>query len=99
MHSERNGSNYRQFSEASFARVEQIKRYRALNLSLNEIAQMLSWDPHKNCADVCALMRRQLEQIRQQKGLLEQLEGQLEELLQSCSGSGQACSILEQFQL
>ena len=100
LQSQRTPSNYRHFPESALTRVQQIKRYRALNLSLPEVKRMLHWAqaPQDNCAEVCQLMRRRLQQVVEQKELLTQLESELERLLSSCSGQGgpDGCQILKQ---
>jgi len=97
--SERTLSNYRKFSEETVQRVQRIKHFRALNLSLPEMKQMLEWSltPGERCGEVCRLIERQLQNLLEQKAMLCELETEMRRLLSICSGRGEnGCNILRE---
>lgn len=99
LQSERTSGNYRDFPEETVERVRQIKHFRALNLSLPEMKTLLLWSrtPSERCGEVCRLMERHLQQVVEQKQLLDGLEKELRRLLSICSGAGEnGCSILRE---
>lgn len=97
--SHRTSSNYRDFPESSLDRVRQIKNFRALNLSLPEMKQMLDWarTPRERCSQTCRFVERHLERVVEQRERLQELESELTRLLSICSGEdGQDCNILKE---
>jgi DNA-binding transcriptional MerR regulator len=95
--SNRTDSNYRDFPDSAVDRVRQIKNFRALNLSITEMKQLLDWssNPAESCGEVCQLIDRQLQRVVEQQATLAELEGELRRLLASCSGTGEGgCNIL-----
>ena len=97
--SERTPSNYRTFSERTVQQVQRLKHFRALNLSLPEMKQMLEWSltPSERCGEVCRLIERQLQHLLEQKAMLCELETEMRRLLSICSGRGEnGCNILRE---
>lgn len=97
--SSRGIGRYRYFTESAVADVHRIRNYRALDLSLPEIRKLLGWTdtPQEKCGEVCALMQTQLQRVREQKQILEQLESELARWVEICPGApGSTCQILAQ---
>ncbi len=97
--SDRTSSNYRNFPESSLDRVRKIKNFRALNLSLPEMKQMLDWSrtPRERCRQTCRFVEIHLERVVEQRERLQELEAELTRLLSICSGEdGQDCYILKE---
>lgn len=90
--SQRSQSNYRIFSEETVAQVRRIQSLRALDLSLPEIARMLSWTG-ENCREVCALIEARLAQVRLRIAQLREVEDELSRLSNLCQGGGD-CRII-----
>jgi DNA-binding transcriptional MerR regulator len=92
-------SNYRDFSPEMVQRVRQIQRFRALNLTIAEMHQILEWthSSRERCSDTCQLIERHLHEVTQRKEILIELESELKRLLDTCSGAaGQECAILRE---
>ncbi|MBX3172336.1 MAG: MerR family transcriptional regulator [Candidatus Eremiobacteraeota bacterium] len=93
-------SGYREFSAEMVQRVRQLQRFRALNLTIQEMRQMLDWSnsPQERCGDTCRLIERHLQEVGERKAILLELESELQRLLDRCSGSPAAeCGILRDF--
>ncbi|ODT78394.1 hypothetical protein ABS71_01890 [bacterium SCN 62-11] len=93
----RTQAKYRVFSEEMVQRVYQIKRFRALNLSIQEMKQLLDWtrQPRERCLQTCHLIESHLRQVTERKQSLIELEAELQRLLDSCPNSEDAeCAIL-----
>ena len=84
--SSRAESKYRLFSEEMVKRVQQLKRYRALNLGIQEMKRLLEWDrqPQEYCLETSRLIEKHLQHVVQRKEILTDLEAELRRLLQSC---------------
>ena len=93
----RTQAKYRVFSEEMVQRVYQIKRFRALNLSIQEMKQLLDWarQPRERCLQTCHLIESHLRQVTERKQSLIELEAELQRLLDSCPNSEDSeCEIL-----
>ena len=93
--SQRTHSQYRVFGEEMVQRVHQIKRFRALNLTIQEMKHLLEWShqPRDRCHETCDLIESHLREVRERKQTLIELETELQRLLDSCSGNSE-CAIL-----
>lgn len=91
-------SKYREFSEEMVQRVRQLQRFRALDLTIKEMRQMLDWSqaPRERCSDTCRLIERHLQVVGERKAILLELESELQRLLDTCPGSAD-CGILRDF--
>jgi DNA-binding transcriptional MerR regulator len=97
--SSRAESKYRLFSEEMVKRVQQLKRYRALNLGIQEMKRLLEWDrqPQEYCLETSRLIEKHLQHVVQRKEILTDLEAELRRLLQSCRNTqGNTCEILRE---
>lgn len=79
----RTPGGYRLFAEGSLQRLEFIRRLKNLGLSLGEIRECLA--AHDAgllpCADVRRLLRQQIRRVDERLSELQQLRGELQELL------------------
>ncbi|WP_416908696.1 MAG: Cu(I)-responsive transcriptional regulator [Polymorphobacter sp.] len=95
----RRASGYRSYSEADLARLNFIRRARALGFPLPEIASLLTlWqNPARASAEVKALALARAATLKQQAEELEAMRASLERLAAECQGNqSPACPILEQ---
>ncbi len=94
---ERSGSNYRIYREAQLERLTFIRNCRGLDMTLEEIRQLLVLrdQPGANCSRVNQLIEAHLGHVRARIASLQALEAQLSALRHSCSGQPQ-CEILHQ---
>ena len=100
--SHRTQSQYRVFSEEMVQRVRQIKRFRALNLTIQEMKHLLEWglQPRERCLETCHLIESHLRQVSERKQILTELEAELQRLLDSCPNSKDSdCAILRDLSL
>lgn len=98
--SQRTQAKYRVFSEEMVQRVHQIKRFRALNLTIQEMKHLLDWSrqPQERCQETCHLIEAHLRQVTERKQILIELEAELQRLLDSCPNSKDSeCAILREF--
>ncbi len=88
LESQRSSGNYRNFPEEAVARVERIRLYRSLDLTLPEIRSMLrlAETPASSCGQVCDLIGQHLDKVRRQRERLQNLEMELQRLLATCPG-------------
>jgi DNA-binding transcriptional MerR regulator len=93
----RNGSGVRRYERADLARLKFIQRARLMNFSLDEIRNLLQFrsDPSGSKAQVRELTRRKLEDISARVDALQALRQELDLLLDSCTGSGKSCPIID----
>lgn len=97
--SRRTPSNYRVFSPEMVQRVRQIQRFRALNLTIEEMKRLLEWSqqPRERCLETCHLIERHLREVTERKEMLIELEAELQRLLDSCPNTeGSDCAILRE---
>lgn len=98
--SRRTPSNYRVFTPEMVQRVRQIQRFRALNLTIEEMKRLLEWSqqPRERCLETCHLIERHLREVTERKEMLIELEAELQRLLDSCpNAEGSDCAILREF--
>lgn len=94
----RTGSGYRAYRPGDVARLRFITRGRALGFSLDEIRSLmrLSESPDLSCADVDALARRHLDDVRGRLLDLQRMEAALVATLEQCRGGERgACAVLQ----
>jgi DNA-binding transcriptional MerR regulator len=93
----RNGSGVRRYDRADLARLKFIQRARLMNFSLDEIRNLLQFrsDPSGSKAQVRELTRRKLDDIGARVDALQALRQELDLLMDSCTGSGKSCPIID----
>ena len=93
----RNGSGLRRYDRADLARLKFIQRARLMNFSLDEIRNLLQFrsDPSGSKAQVRELTRRKLDDIGARVDALQALRQELDLLMDSCTGSGKSCPIID----
>ena len=93
----RNGSGLRCYDRADLARLRFIQRARLMNFSLNEIRNLLQFrsDPLVSKAQVREFTRRKLDDIGARVHALQALRQELDLLMDSCTGSGKSCPIID----
>ena len=93
----RNGSGVRRYERADLARLKFIQRARLMNFSLDEIRNLLQFrsDPSGSKAQVRELTRRKLDDIGARVDALQALRQELDLLMDSCTGSGKSCPIID----
>jgi len=82
------GSNgYRRYAPADLQRLGFIRNCRALDMSLDEIRELLGWvdQPSPDCSGVDQVVSRHLGHVRAQLANLRVLERQLTGLLAACA--------------
>lgn len=96
----RSDGNYRLYTQAHVERLAFIRNCRTLDMTLEEIRQLLGYRDHptSNCAGVNKLVDEHIEHVRARISSLQALQAQLVELRQSCSEGREAaaCQILHQ---
>ena len=93
----RNGSGVRGYERADLARLKFIQRARLMNFSLDEIRNLLQFrsDPSGSKVQVRELTRRKLDDIGARMDALQSLRQELDLLMDSCTGSGKSCPIID----
>ncbi len=93
----RNGSGVRRYDRTDLARLKFIQRARLMNFSLDEIRNLLQFrsDPSGSKAQVRELTRRKLDDIGARVDALQALRQELDLLMDSCTGSGKSCPIID----
>jgi len=93
----RNGSGVRRYDRADLARLKFIQRARLMNFSLDEIRNLLQFrsDPSGSKAQVRELTQRKLDDIGARVDALQALRRELDLLMDSCTGSGNSCPIID----
>lgn len=95
----RTASNYRHYDASHVARLEFIRRCRALDMSLQEIRALLGFcdAPQSDCCEVDALLDRHIEHVQTRLAELQALHTELRQLRRVCRAPGQAgaCRILQ----
>lgn len=93
----RNGSGLRRYVRTDLARLKFIRRARLMNFSLDEIKSLLQFrsDPSGSKAQVRELTRRKLDDIGARVAALQALRQELDLLLDSCTGAGNSCPIID----
>jgi MerR family copper efflux transcriptional regulator len=94
----RTASNYRIYPEDEVARLQFIKRAKALGFTLNEIKELLALrqDPHTTRADIKARTLAKIEDVNRKILDLTRIKAALEHLASECDGRGplEGCPIL-----
>lgn len=97
----RRGSGYREYPVEAVQRLRMIKQAQSLGLSLDEIADLLTVNPHAEvaCGPMEVRLRSKIAEIDDKLAGLLELRGSLESLLCACCDgrqSEQACPALSQ---
>lgn len=94
----RRDNNYRRYDEGSLQRLRFIGNCRALDMSLDEIRQLLRLidEPGEDCSGVDALVAEHLRHVRERMAELRALERQLKALQSACGHAEphRACGIV-----
>jgi len=97
---ERSEGNYRVYTPAHAERLVFIRNCRALDMTLDEVRQLLDYRDHptQDCTGVNELVDEHIEHVAARIEILQALQRQLTELRQRCTeGRGIAdCQILQQ---
>jgi Hg(II)-responsive transcriptional regulator len=94
----RTPSGYRMYAEADIARLQFVRRAKALGFSLEEIAELLRLnDGGGRRAAVRALAGKRLAEIEQKLAELGRMRDTLRHLVHACHGDGalSGCPIIE----
>ena len=97
----RSDNGYRQYSDKDTKTLIFIRRCRALNMAISDIKQLLllQQNPAASCEAVDSMVKKQLDDIRQQQKELALLENTLSSLAASCANQKiEDCCILSQLQ-
>ncbi|MGN5517600.1 Cd(II)/Pb(II)-responsive transcriptional regulator [Halopseudomonas sp. Lyrl_26] len=94
----RSEGNYRVYTRAHEERLLFIRNCRALDMSLDEIRQLLDYqdNPSGDCSEINALVEAHIEHVSSRIKVLQQLQDKLVALRQRCAGAGPSCSILQE---
>lgn len=96
----RTAGNYRLYSRMHFERLVFIRNCRALDMTLDEIKQLLRFRdvPQSECGAAHALIDEHIEHIGERITELEQLQGQLQALRRHCQPIHDAkkCGLLDE---
>lgn len=94
----RDTGGYRRFSAADLARLQLVRRCRALGMGMDDIRTILRFldDPAADCGAVDELLDHHIEAIRQRMASLAALDAALKQLRGRCSTARTAgeCGIL-----
>lgn len=92
------GAGYRRYSDEDVARLEFIRRAKALGFSLSEITDLLalSGNAQADMSAVTTAVRQHLQTVKTKLAELERIRFGLEALIDVCPGQGEinACPIL-----
>ena len=92
------GAGYRRYSDEDVARLEFIRRAKALGFSLSEITDLLalSGNAQADMSAVTTAVRQHLQTVKTKLAELERIRVGLEALIDVCPGQGEikACPIL-----
>lgn len=94
----RTASNYRRYPLAATARLQFIRRAKALGFTLDEIRDLLSLqDANGDRAQAKRIAGHKLDEIRTRMNQLARMEAALSEMHAQCSGHGpvRGCPIIE----
>lgn len=97
----RSNGGYREYSREAVAKIQFIKKAKALGFSLSEIAELfvLETHPHATCADVKHRAVEKISAIQQRLNDLHRMKRALCRLVTCCNGNGPIdnCPIFECF--
>lgn len=90
-------SGIRQYQARDLSRLRFIQRAKAMNFSLDEIAQLLSMreDPQHAREEVRELTCFKLQQVEEQLEKLDTLRKELQLLVNLCRGAEDGCPIID----
>ena len=92
------GAGYRRYTEADVARLEFIRRAKALGFTLAEITELLalSSNAQADMSNLNAAVRQHLQTVKTKLTELERIRAGLEALIDICPGQGEikTCPIL-----
>ena len=95
---QRSAGGYRVFSDSDLARLQFIRRAKALGFTLEEIGELLALSDQRNedVAKVRETAVHRLDDIEQRIAELQRMHGALKQLVEACPGHGanEACPIL-----
>ena len=98
----RTAGNYRLYGPAHLERLVFIRNCRSLDMTLDEIKQLLQFrdEPQSECGAAHALIDEHIVHIGERITELEQLQGQLQALRRHCQPVGDAkkCAILDRLE-
>ena len=98
----RTAGNYRLYSPGHLERLVFIRNCRSLDMTLDEIKQLLRFrdEPQSECGAAHALIDEHIVHIGERIAELEQLQGQLQTLRRQCQPIGDAkkCGILDRLE-
>lgn len=95
---QRGQNNYRYYGELHRRRLQFVRRCRDLGFSLDEVRTLLGMidGGSKSCAEVEALARGHIEEVRAKLADLRKMESRLGDLVARCHGGNTPdCSFLE----
>lgn len=95
----RNPSGYRQYGQDHLRQLMFVRHCRDMGFSISEIRslQALADDPGRSCAEITAVARAHLSDVRSKLASLRRLEQTLAGLVASCDGRRVAdCGILKE---
>lgn len=98
----RTAGNYRVYGAAHLERLVFIRNCRSLDMTLEEIKQLLRFRdvPQAECGAAHALIDEHIAHIGERIAELEQLQGQLQTLRRQCQpiGAAKKCGILDRLE-
>ena len=89
------GSGYRQYSEDDVARLQFVRRAKALGFTLNEIRELLGAARSRSTEEVLAAARAKLAQVEADARRLDGLRCRLSRLVVACESGDDECVALE----
>ncbi|EQD43253.1 Hg(II)-responsive transcriptional regulator [mine drainage metagenome] len=77
----------RRYDEAALRRLQFIRQCQTLGFTLEEVAELLTLDDGRHCAEASALAAHKLEDVRARLAQLQRIERVLAQLLAQCRRS------------
>lgn len=93
----RGSNSYRLYGAADVHRLRFIRLCRAMDMSLDEVRTLLGLDLRSkaDCDAACVAIDAHLQHVRERLAELQLLARSLEDLRNSCDGTGAHCHIIE----
>lgn len=94
----RTGGNQRVYDVNAVSRLAFIRHARALGFGIEAIRELidLSGDPDRDCAEIDAIAKAQLDAVRERIARLRALETELARMVDACAdGTVAECRVLE----
>lgn len=95
----RSQGNFRLYGEAHVERLQFILRCRSLDMPLSDVRTLLSYRdrPTQDCGEVNLLLDERIREVKSRIDALRELEHQLADLRDACSGTRpvESCGILQ----